>query len=108
MKLSGWLLFAFAVYLSTGLYTIPANEKGVVRRFGRVVTPLRSSGLHVDLPWPLTRVDRVNFNEVRTLSLGEIEADPNFLLATSAARPATFLTGDKNLLLLKLNAVPYL
>ena len=94
---------AFAIYLSTGLYTVPANEKGVVRRFGRVITPVRSSGLHIELPWPLARVDRVNFNEVRTLSLGEIEADPNFLIPTTAARPATFLTGDKNLLLLKIN-----
>ena len=45
----------------------------------------------------------MNFNEIRTLSLGEMEADPNFLIPTSAARPATFLTGDKNLLLLKIN-----
>ncbi len=94
---------AFAIYLSTGLYTVPANEKGVVRRFGRVITPVRSSGLHIELPWPLARVDRVNFNEVRTLSLGEIEADPNFLIPMTAARPSTFLTGDKNLLLLKIN-----
>ena len=103
MRSTFWLAAVFAVWLSTGLYTIPANEKGVVRRFGRVVAPLRSSGLHVDLPWPLVRIDRVNFNEVRTLSLGEIEADPNFLIPTTAARPATFLTGDKNLLLLKIN-----
>ena len=103
MKSTILLAFAFAVYLSTGLYTVPANEKGVVRRFGRVTTPLRSSGLHFDLPWPLARIDRVNFNEVRTLSLGEIDADPNFLIPTTAARPATFLTGDKNLLLLKIN-----
>ncbi len=103
MKFKSLLVIALALYLLTGLYTVPANEKGVVRRFGRVDTPPRSSGLHLDLPWPLARIDRVNFNEIRTLSLGEIEADPNFLISTTASRPATFLTGDKNLLLLKIN-----
>jgi membrane protease subunit HflK len=40
---------------------------------------------------------------VRTLTLGDTEPDPNFLMPTTAARPSTFLTGDKNLLLLKIN-----
>jgi modulator of FtsH protease HflK len=103
VKFKSLLAITFAVYLATGLYTVPANEKGVVRRFGRVMPPLRSSGLHLDLPWPLARVDRVNFNEIRTLSLSEIETDPNFIIPTTAPRPAAFLTGDKNLLLLKIN-----
>jgi membrane protease subunit HflK len=96
------LAFVVIVYLATGFFTVPANEKGIVRRFGRVVRPLRTSGLHYDLPWPLSRVDRVNFNEVRVLSLGDIEADTNFLQSTSATRPISYLTGDKNLLLLRL------
>ncbi|WP_397570017.1 protease modulator HflK [Schlesneria sp. T3-172] len=100
MKKRYWLGIALAVYLLSGFFVIPANQKGVVRRFGRVHPTLRSSGLNFDLPWPFTRVDRVNFNEVRTLTLGEIEADPNFLVVAPSARPSTFLTGDKNLLLL--------
>jgi membrane protease subunit HflK len=98
-----WLLAAMVVYLSTGLFVVPANEKALVRRFGGAVLPLRSSGLHYDLPWPFSRVDRVNFNEVRTLTLGDVETDPNFLQSTTASRPVTFLTGDKNLLLLRLS-----
>ena len=104
-SLSIWLNIAAVVvlYLLTGFFIVPANEQALIRRFGRADAALRASGLHFDLPWPLTRVDRVNFNEVRTLSLGDIEADPNFLLPTAAVRPATFLTGDKNLLLLTIN-----
>jgi modulator of FtsH protease HflK len=90
------------LYCGTGFFTVPANEKGVVRRFGRVMTPLRSSGLHYDLPWPLSRVDRVNFNEIRVLSLGDVDVDAGFLQRTSAAAPLTYLTGDKNLMLLRL------
>lgn len=99
-----WLLLFFAVlaYLATGIHIIPANEQAVVRRFGRMVQPHLSSGLHVDLPWPLARIDRVNFNEIRTLSLGDAEADAAFLQPTSAARPLSYLTGDKNLLLLRI------
>lgn len=97
-----WFVLILMLYLASGLFIVPANEKAIIRRFGRVVLPLRSSGLHFDFPWPISRVDRVNFNEIRTLSLGDIETDPNFVQATTAARPASFLTGDKNLLMLRL------
>ena len=90
------------LYLATGFYTVPANEKAVVRRFGRFVRPLASSGLHWDLPCPFVKINRVNFNEIRTLSLGDVETDSNFLQPLSAARPPIYLTGDKNLLLLRL------
>ena len=103
MKWIRWLAAGGLVYLSTGLFIVPANEKAILRRFGQTIPLARGSGLQFDLPWPLTRIDRVNFHEVRTLSLGELDADPNFLVPTSAARPATFLTGDKNLLLMKIN-----
>ena len=96
------LLVTILVYSATGVFIVPANEKAIVRRCGRAMLPLRSSGLHFDLPWPLIRVDRVNINEVRTLSLGEMEADTNFVQPTSAAKPMLFLTGDKNLLLLRI------
>ena len=99
-----WFIFAIGMllYLSTGIFIVPANEKAVVRRFGATVKPPRSSGLNIDLPWPFSRVDRVNVNEVRTMTLGDVEPDPNFLKATTAARPMMYLTGDRNLLLLRL------
>ena len=98
-----WLVVAGIIYLLSGIFIVPANEKAVVRRFGRPILPARASGLHFDLPWPFCKADRVNFNEVRTLTLGEIDTDPNFLQPTLAARPSTFLTGDKNLLSLRLS-----
>lgn len=89
------------VYFASGLFTVPANEVAVVRRFGRAVLPARGSGLHYDLPWPLARVDRVNLNASRTLSIGESTVEPNGFLQPASSAPTTFLTGDKNLLQLR-------
>jgi modulator of FtsH protease HflK len=98
-----WLLLALAVvvYFANGLFTVPANEVAVVRRCGRVVMPARSSGLHFDLPWPFVRVDRVNLNASRSLSIGESTLEPNAFLQPVSSAPTTFLTGDKNLLQLR-------
>jgi len=98
-----WLLLAItlSVYFANGIFTVPANEVAVVRRFGRAVFPARGSGLHCDLPWPLARVDRVNLNASRTLSIGESIVEPNAFLQPVSSAPTTFLTGDKNLLQLR-------
>ncbi len=95
----------------TGLYIVSGNERAVVRRFGRAVTGpdhailLKTSGLYFDWPWPLSQVDRVNLNEVRTLSVPVSAQDPEDqtqLLADGVLGDSTFLTGDKNLLVVRL------
>lgn len=104
------LLLLFG-YLATGFYVVRGNEKAVVRRFGRVLRnaagspALRGSGLHFDLPVPFVRIDRVNLNEVRTLTVGVSESDvvpdSQFLQSVTAAETSRFLTGDKNILNIK-------
>lgn len=86
------------IWLLTGFFTVPANEIAVVRRFGRATSPPRSSGLQYDLPWPLTRIDRVNLNAIRTLTVGEATDEANAFLSPATTQPNTFLTGDRNLL----------
>jgi regulator of protease activity HflC (stomatin/prohibitin superfamily) len=103
-----------AGYLATGLYIVRGNEKVAVRRFGRVVrTPegsvsLVASGLHYTLPWPCSEIERINLNEVRTLSIGMGEiAEPGaggFLRSLEAENQSQFLTGDKNILHLQINS----
>lgn len=93
-------------YLLTGFFTVPANEVAVVRRFGRATWPARSSGLQYDLPWPFTKVDRVNLNAIRTLTVGEATDTANPFLSPATTQPTTFLTGDRNLLQLQV-AVQY-
>lgn len=102
------LLAWLGAYVASGLFIVQGNEKGVVRRFGRVLTApdggarLLSSGLHFDLPWPFSAVDRINLNELRTLSIGSVEldaADANLFLRTlNSVNQSEFLTGDKNIL----------
>ncbi len=98
-----WLIVATGAiaYLATGLFTVPANEVAVVRRFGKAILPPRASGLHVDWPWPFACIDRVNLNAIRTLSLGEAAFEPNEFLQPVSSASTTFLTGDKNLLQLR-------
>lgn len=111
-RFSSALLVVLAVYLASGFYVIKGNEKGVVRRFGRVLThpggtvALRGSGLHYDLPRPFAAVDRVNLNEVRTLTIGTAELEDatgtGFLRSPASTRQSQFLTGDKNILNLQM------
>jgi membrane protease subunit HflK len=104
-------LFAIGLWLLTGVYIVGGNERAVVRRFGRAVTNaeghvlLKQNGLHFDWPWPFSRVDRVNLNEIRTLTIPvpSNNSEPDELLWGEIASPEpTFLTGDKNLLNVRL------
>lgn len=100
------LLVLFSLWLLTGIYIVGGNERAAVRRFGRAVADtngaidLKNSGLHFDWPWPVSQVDRLNLAEVRTLSipLRSPVADTNRLLGDAVRFDASYLTGDKNLL----------
>ncbi|GAB4147386.1 MAG: hypothetical protein Tsb009_20580 [Planctomycetaceae bacterium] len=102
----------FLAYLATGFYAVRGNEQAVVRRFGKVVRNsngtvlLRKSGLHYDWPFPFSKIDRVNFNEVQTVSIGsaELEAlsETQPLKNLQRTNPTYVLTGDKNILNVKL------
>jgi membrane protease subunit HflK len=55
--------------------------------------------LWVGLPWGIDRVDRVPVRTVRQLAVGY---DPNIAADTAAAAPGQLLTGDQNLVNVKL------
>lgn len=103
-------LFAKAVgvaallYLATGLYVVGGNEQALVVRFGKAQPELMTSGLHVDLPWPWTRVHRLRPQEMRTLVVGSTMSESEsgdlrpFLKVIESQRLGDFFTGDKNVL----------
>jgi membrane protease subunit HflK len=79
-------------WLWTGVTQIQPGERGVVRRFGRVVAQ-PGPGLRIGWPWGIERVDRVAVDEVRRVHIGyqpEVD-DP------SSTPPGQLLTGDHNL-----------
>ncbi|MFN9268016.1 MAG: protease modulator HflK [Planctomycetaceae bacterium] len=106
-RLPKWPLLLLGLWLCSGFYLIAANQQGVVRRFGRAQPAVVPSGLHFDLPWPCVRVDRVNVQELRTLTVGVAAVDSldpsGFLRPSGLDRVGEFLTGDKNLLNLQVN-----
>ncbi len=82
------ILFLLLAYLATGIAQIRPEERGVVRRFGRVVAR-PGPGLWIGLPWGVDRVDRIAVRTVRQLTIG---ASPD--LDGAAGQ---YLTGDQNL-----------
>ena len=73
-----WLLF-------TSFHQIAPEERGVVTRFGRYSHTL-GPGVHLTLPWPADRVQKVNVEQIRAVELG------------SATEETLMLTGDQNII----------
>ena len=97
-----WGAMLAAVYFATGFYVVGGNEQAAVRRFGRWVTPWKTSGWHYDLPWPFTQRFTVNLAAVRVLTVGNVtEVIGDELLPAQRTSPQALLTGDKNLLQLR-------
>ena len=82
----GRIIFVLALfsYLATGIAPIGPDERGIVRRFGKIVA-LPGPGLWVGLPWGMDRVDRVQVKTVRQLTAGD-------------SNETYSLTGDQNLI----------
>ncbi|MBI3862727.1 MAG: protease modulator HflK [Planctomycetia bacterium] len=102
-----WSLLLLAAYFASGLYIVRGNEQALVRRFGKADRTLAAGGLHLDLPWPLARIERVNVHALRTLSVGLVSVEAfdgaGFLRDAGVDRQAEFLTGDKNILNMQVN-----
>jgi len=81
------------VYLATCLSFVQPDEQLVVRRFGAVLGAPREPGARFGLPWGLDRIDRLKPREVKRVTIGPAEAADKAV----GARPAQFLTGDRNL-----------
>jgi membrane protease subunit HflK len=88
---------AFA-WLATGLYVVESDQLGMVRRFGRLAAEPSPPGLHVDLPWPLARVDRIRPDETRQVQVGFVAEGERVRVILSEERESEFFTGDQNLI----------
>lgn len=86
-----------AAYLLSGIYTVRPAEVAVVRRFGKVVAPRVTDGLHYRLPWPVERVDVVNVSEVRRETVGVTEPEPDHPLHAEGPGKLQVLSGDTNI-----------
>jgi membrane protease subunit HflK len=100
------------IWIVTGTFVVRGDQQAVVRRFGRFVTDesgepkLFGSGLHWELPYPFSQVDRIKLNEARSLALAappiEVDQLDDILMAADSSLESQFLTGDKNVLHLEM------
>jgi membrane protease subunit HflK len=82
------------VTAATSLTQIASGERGVVRRFGRVLADKPGPGLYRGLPWGMERVDRVKVGEERRIAVGYVGRETDEGTGTPAGQ---LLTGDHNL-----------
>ena len=112
------LIVGLLMWCATGVFVVQGDQQAAVRRFGRFVSEpstgelkLFGSGLHWDWPYPFSQVDRVNLNELRSLELAptEVRMTPeeeqfnNVLMEANSSLETQFLTGDKNVLHIRLS-----
>ncbi|MBW7860279.1 MAG: FtsH protease activity modulator HflK [Rhodocyclaceae bacterium] len=81
-----------AVWLGSGFYTVDANERGVVLRFGKLIETTEP-GLRWRFPAPIERHEIVDLTGVRTVEVGYRGAERNKVL-----REALMLTEDANII----------
>src|SRR5690606_31015445 len=87
-------------YLATGAVVVQPNEEVIVRRFGRALPTPLPAGLHWELPWGLSQLDRVRGDTTRPVSRGTLTPGTDQGLRIDEPDTTTqgrFLTGDQNL-----------
>ena len=89
------------LYLSSGFYSVKPDQRGVVKRFGRVLDDNILPGIHYHFPWPIETVLRPATTEVRsmTISFG-ISSDSEKEGETKQTE--ALLTADENVILASL------
>ncbi len=92
---------AVALYLLSGIYVVQSDERGVVRRFGRVVRASVAPGIHYRIPWPVDVVDTPQVTSIKRMSVGYKILDQVRGL-TPEPREAQFVTGDENIIEIQL------
>lgn len=98
-----WLVAVAVLYVGWGFYFVPADQQAVVLRFGRVLGTPSQPGLHWTWPPPIGDVKKLRVRETRRVTVGF--AGPDRVLGRDVAPAvAQFLTGDRNLLNVRLVA----
>jgi modulator of FtsH protease HflK len=81
----GALAAILLLLLSSMAHVIAAEQRGVVTRFGKYNATLQP-GFRVTLPWPIDRVQKVDFDKIQEFQIG------------SAEEETLMLTGDQNII----------
>jgi membrane protease subunit HflK len=91
------LLAAVAMYLLSGIYVVQPDERGVVRRLGRVIADDVQPGIHYRAPWPVDQAATPQVTAIKRMSVGYRIVDELRGLAAEP-RETQFVTGDENII----------
>lgn len=89
-------------YLSTALYTINADEEGIVLRFGQMVDTGKTAepGLHLKMPWPVDEVVKVSTRAVESLYVGNTSGEEAAMIwSMEHGDDLAFISGDDSFFL---------
>lgn len=89
------------VYLGSGIYTVKPGEQAVVKLFGQEVRRA-AAGLRYRLPWPVEAVEKVDVMDIRRVGIGVQLPEQAPLFPRRGLEKAEFLTGDENIVEVKL------
>jgi membrane protease subunit HflK len=91
-----WPLALFALWLASGIFLVQPDQQAVVTRFGSVVEPRVTPGLHYAFPWPIDSVYKLKVRQTRRLVIG---GDlPDSVLGRLQPAASQFVTGDQNII----------
>jgi len=102
------LTIVACIYFSSGIYMLRPHEKAIVERFGKPlnITKPVLPGLHYALPLPIDRINRVDTERIRRISIGyKANKDYPLILWTNVhyKEEMPFLTGENSFLGLTMN-----
>ena len=86
----------FVIWILSGVFLVSADQQAVVTRLGKLVEPRVMPGIHLALPWPLDRVNKLKVQQTQRLVIGGDVADG--VLGRTQPVISQFLTGDQNIL----------
>lgn len=87
-------LIVLVVWLLSGIYIVDTAERGVVTRFGALVTET-GPGPHWHIPYPIESVTKVNVDRIRTTEIGYRSDAQN--RSGSVLAESLMLTRDENI-----------
>jgi len=90
------VVVALGLWALSGFYVINQGERGVELKFGKK-NEVTGPGLHWHLPWPIERVEKVNVDQVSTLSIGG-RGDKG---SSGGADSGFMLTEDENIVVVE-------
>jgi membrane protease subunit HflK len=97
----GLAVLLVLLYMASGFYSVKPEQRGVVRRFGRVISDNILPGIHYHLPWPIETVLRPATTEVRSMTVN-FGLMPGSQEVSEAKEAEALLTGDENVVLASL------